>query len=140
MQQHLEKAISIALSAHKGEIDKGGSPYILHPLRVMLNMDTIEEKIVAILHDVVEDSAISIQNLKDEGYPEIILKAIELLTKDVNQSYEEYILDIRKNRLATKVKLADLKDNMNINRLMDPNDEDKARLKKYKAAYKVLKF
>ena len=97
MQQLLEKAISIALSVHKGKTDKGGNPYILHPLRVMLDMTTIEEKIVAVLHDVVEDSHTTIQNLREENYSEEILDALTLLTKNQNQTYNEYILEIKKN-------------------------------------------
>ena len=138
MQQLLEKAISIALSVHKGKIDKGGNPYILHPLRVMLDMTTIEEKIVAVLHDVVEDSHTTIQNLRDENYSEEILDALTLLTKNQNQTYNEYILEIKKNTLATKVKLADLRDNMDKKRLLNPNKKDIARINKYKIAYSLL--
>jgi len=138
MQHLLEKAISIALAEHKGQKDKGGNPYILHPLRVMLSVETIEEKIVALLHDVIEDSNITIQNLIEEHFPEEILKAIILLTKKQNQSYEDYILAIKKNSLANKVKLADLKDNMDKKRLLNITEKDKARLKKYRYAYKML--
>jgi len=138
MQQLLEKAISIALSVHKGKTDKGGNPYILHPLRVMLDMTTIEEKIVAVLHDVVEDSHTTIQNLREENYSEEILDALTLLTKNQNQTYNEYILEIKKNTLATKVKLADLRDNMDKKRLLNPNKKDIARINKYKIAYSLL--
>lgn len=134
----IEQAISIALKAHKGKLDKGGNPYILHPLRVMYCMDTPEEKIVALLHDVVEDSGFTIQQLKEKGFPEKVLKAVALLTKTENQEYENYISAIRKNPLATKVKLADLRDNMNLTRLKKITQEDKQRMKKYKGAYKLL--
>lgn len=135
MQQFLEKAISIALIAHKDKTDKNGIPYILHPLRVMLEMDTMEEKIVAVLHDVVEDSSITIQNLKEEKFPDIILNALILLTKNKNQTYDEYILEIKKNILAKKVKLADLRDNMDEKRFLNPNEKDFERMNKYKTAY-----
>lgn len=138
MQQLLEKAISIALSAHKGKTDKSGNPYILHPLRVMLDMATIDEKIVAVLHDVVEDSCITIQNLREENYSEEILNALTLLTKNENQSYDEYILEIKKNALAAKVKLADLRDNMDKKRLSNLTQKDTTRLKKYQTASKQL--
>lgn len=138
MQQLLEKAIEIALSAHRGKVDKGGFPYILHPLRVMQVMETMEEKIVAMLHDVVEDSDKTIQNLKEENFSKRILRAVALLTKKENQSYDDYIGAIKKNTLASKVKLADLKDNMNKMRLLNFTERDKARLKKYKDAYKML--
>ena len=138
MQQLLEKAISIALQAHSGKTDKGGNPYILHPLRLMFAMETEEEKIVALLHDVVEDSTTTIQNLKEEKFSKRILSAVALLTKKENQSYQEYILAIKKNPLATKIKLADLKDNMNTKRLKKITETDRERIKKYKAAHKLL--
>ncbi|MEI6554601.1 MAG: GTP pyrophosphokinase [Paludibacter sp.] len=138
MQLQLEKAISIALLAHKGQIDKGGNPYILHPLRIMIGMPTIEEKIVAVLHDVLEDSNITIQNLREENYSEKILNALTLLTKNENQSYNEYISEIKKNTLATKVKLADLRDNMDKNRIINPNEKDIERMNKYIKAFKQL--
>lgn len=137
-EQLLEQAIYIALHAHKGKTDKAGSPYILHPLRVMLAMETTEEKIVAVLHDVVEDSSFTIQKLKQEGFSKKVLDAVSLLTKTQNQDYESYISAIRKNSLATKVKLADLKDNMDKSRLKEITEADLIRIKKYKAALKQL--
>ena len=138
MQQLLEKAISISLSAHCGKTDKGGNPYILHPLRIMLSMDTNDEKIVALLHDVVEDSHITIQQLRDEKFSKKIVAAVSLLTKKEKQHYADYISAIKKNPLATKVKLTDLKDNLNISRLKKITEKDKLRIKKYRAAYKFL--
>lgn len=137
-QQLLEQAIYIALQAHKGKADKGGGPYILHPLRVMLAMETTEAKIVAVLHDVVEDSCFTIQQLKQEGFSKKVLDAVSLLTKTENQNYENYISAIKKSSLATKVKLADLKDNMDKSRLKKITEEDLIRIKKYKAAFKQL--
>jgi len=137
-QQLLEQAIYIALQAHKGKADKGGSPYILHPLRLMLVMETTEEKIVAVLHDVIEDSSFTIQKLKQEGFSKKVLDAVSLLTKTENQNYENYISAIKKNPLATKVKLADLKDNMDLSRLKKIVEEDLIRIKKYKSAVKQL--
>lgn len=137
-QQLLEQAIYIALQAHKGKADKGDNPYILHPLRVMLTMETTEEKIVAVLHDVIEDSGFTIQQLKQNGFSKKVLDAVSLLTKKENQSYQDYISVIKKNPLAVKVKLADLKDNMNTKRLKKITEADRERIKKYKAAYKFL--
>ncbi len=139
MQEYLEKAIQIALDAHRGKIDKGGSPYILHPLRIMLSMETIDEQIVGILHDVIEDSIVTIDDLRTENFSENILEALELLTKKVHQSYEEYIFDIKYNQLAKKVKIADLEDNMNIKRLNILTGKDIERIKKYRNAFKLLK-
>jgi len=137
-QTLIEQAISIALTAHKGKLDKGGDDYIVHPMRVMNTMETTEEKIVALLHDVVEDSNITILQLKENGFPKKVLKAVALLTKNENQEYEKYIEAIKINPLATKVKLADLKDNMNLTRLKKITEADKRRMKKYKTACKLL--
>ena len=138
MQKLLEKAIFIAISAHKGQVDKGGNLYILHPLRVMLAMENVEEQIVAMLHDVIEDSKITIKELEDNKFPKQILEAVALLTKKNDQPYEDYILAIKKNSLARKVKQADLKDNMNKNRLKKVTEADQLRIIKYKKAYKLL--
>jgi (p)ppGpp synthase/HD superfamily hydrolase len=138
MQQLFEKAMSIATKAHEGQKDKAGAPYLLHVLRVMMQVEKMDAKIVALLHDVVEDSETSIENLAKEGFPNKILKAVELLTKTEHKLYEDYIQEIKKNDLARVVKLADLKDNMNISRLKALTENDKLRIKKYRAAYKLL--
>jgi (p)ppGpp synthase/HD superfamily hydrolase len=138
MQQLFEKAIMIATKAHAGQKDKAGAPYLLHVLRVMLSVEKINEKIVALLHDVVEDSEVTFEELANKGFPKKILKAVELLTKTENKPYEDYIQEIKKNELARVVKLADLKDNMNISRLKTLTEYDKLRIKKYRAAYKFL--
>lgn len=138
MQHLLEKAILIALTAHKGQVDKGGNPYILHPLRLMHSVNTIEEKIVAILHDVVEDSSITTLDLKKKRFPKPIIDAITLLTKKDNQSYDKYILTIKENPLATVIKLADLRDNLDNRRLKIITDNDKKRIARYKWAVKTL--
>lgn len=138
MQYLLEKAISIALAAHKGQVDKGGGPYILHPLRVMLSVETLNEKIVAVLHDVVEDSDITIDELRLAGFNEAILDAVQLLTRENVVSYEDYIKNMKSNSLAVSVKKADLNDNMNMARLYSPNNSDSKRLEKYKRALQVL--
>lgn len=138
MQQLFEKAMDIALKAHQGQTDKAGAPYLLHVLRVMMSMDKMDEKIVALLHDVVEDSEATIEDLAKAGFPVKILKAVELLTKTEQKLYEDYIQEIKKNDLARVVKLADLKDNMNISRLKALSENDKLRIKKYRAAFKLL--
>ncbi len=138
MQHLLEKAISIALAAHKGQVDKGGCPYILHPLRVMLSVETLNAKIVAVLHDVVEDSDITIDELRLAGFNEAILDAVQLLTRENEVSYEDYIKNMKSNSLAVSVKKADLNDNMNVARLSGPNNSDSKRLEKYKRALQVL--
>ncbi len=138
MQQLFEKAIMIATKAHEGQKDKAGAPYLLHILRVMMSVERMDEKIVALLHDVVEDSEVSVEELAYERFPKKILKAVELLTKTEKKTYEDYIQEIKNNDLARAVKLADLKDNMNITRLKKVTESDKLRIKKYKAAYNLL--
>lgn len=138
MQQQLEKAISIAISAHKGFVDKGGDPYILHLLRVMLAVDTLEERIVAVLHDVLEDTSVTSHQLYKTIISKNLLEAIELLTKKTNQSYESYIVAIKRNALAVKVKKADLLDNLDKSRLKVVTQKDKLRIEKYEKALKFL--
>ncbi|MCB9257288.1 MAG: GTP pyrophosphokinase [Chitinophagales bacterium] len=138
MQKHFEKAMSIAIKAHEGQKDKAGAPYLLHVLRVMMSVEKMDEKIVSLLHDVVEDSEMTLVGLAKEGFPKKILKAVELLTKTESKPYKDYIQEIKNNDLARVVKLADLKDNMNITRLKKVTESDKLRIKKYKAAYNLL--
>lgn len=134
----LEKAIIISVKAHSGQVDKGDEKYIFHPIRVMMNAISIDEKIIAILHDVVEDSGITIENLKNEGFSENILSAIDCLTRRKKESYEDFINRISKNKLATNVKILDILDNLNTSRLKTISDIDKERLNKYREALKFL--
>ena len=122
----LEKAIEIAVSAHKGQVDKAGQPYILHPLRVMFQMDTEVEQIVAVLHDVVEDAIDwNFQRLQEAGFGDEVIEALRLLTKnDDHEPYLDYIKRIGENSIARKVKLADLWDNMDPRRLSKVTDKD----------------
>jgi (p)ppGpp synthase/HD superfamily hydrolase len=124
----LKKLLQIALKAHKGKKDKGGNPYILHPLRIMTIYGYFRRKNRCILHDVIEDSDISIEYLTKHKFPESITNAIALLSKTKNQDYDDYINSIKKNKLATKVKIADLEDNMNLSRLKSITEKDKQRL------------
>ncbi|EOU1990523.1 GTP pyrophosphokinase [Clostridium perfringens] len=130
----LELAIDIATKAHEGQVDKGGDPYINHPLRVMNSCDTEETKIIAVLHDVIEDTDITIDYLRNKGFGDNILVPLSLLTRGKNESYMQYIDKISKNEKAKAVKLKDLKDNMNIKRIPNPTEKDFNRLKKYKKA------
>ncbi|WP_315114108.1 GTP pyrophosphokinase [Clostridium intestinale] len=136
----LEKSIIIATTAHSGQFDKGGNPYILHPLRVMLSLDNDEDRIVGILHDVLEDTSITLRHLEDNGFlGEIeILDALVSITRKSNESYKDFILRVKLNPIALRVKLADLKDNMNISRINSPTEKDFLRIEKYKKAYKLL--
>lgn len=136
----LEKSIIIATKAHSGQFDKGGSPYILHPLRVMLSLDSDEDRIVGILHDVLEDTSLTLQDLENNGFlGQIeILDALVSITRKSNESYKNFILRVKLNPIALRVKLADLRDNMNISRINNPTEKDFARIEKYKKAYKLL--
>lgn len=130
----LEKAILIAVNAHQGQVDKAGKPYILHPLRLMFSREDETERICAVLHDVIEDTDISIDYIRNEGFSEEILAALDALTKRSKESYDEFIGRILKNKTACHVKLADLRDNMDLSRIENPTEKDYERLKKYRKA------
>lgn len=134
----LERAIEIALRAHAGQVGKDGSPYILHPLRLMSRMETDEERIVAVLHDVVEDSEVTFEDLRAIGFSETVLEALQLLTHDKSTPYEEYVERIKPHPLARKIKLADLEDNSNLRRLTHVEEKDLQRVKKYHRAWTIL--
>ncbi len=134
----LDTAITIATKAHAGQVDKAGKPYILHPLRLMLSFHNDIEMITAILHDVVEDSETSIKDLKAYGFSPQILSAIDCLSHKENEHYKDFIQRISTNELATKVKIADLKDNMNLTRLSTITPKDLSRIEKYHQALATL--
>ncbi|MGF6318443.1 HD domain-containing protein [Pseudomonas frederiksbergensis] len=139
MSQTLERAIAIAAAAHEGQVDKGGAPYILHPLKVMLRVNTLEERIVAVLHDVVEDCGISFDDLRKEGFSETVLMAIASVTKVPGESYEAFIERVAQNPIGRVVKLADLEENSDLSRIAQPSWEDLERVEKYRRAIGVLR-
>ena len=150
----LERAISIAAEAHAGQIDKAGKAYILHPLRVMLSLSTDQERIVGVLHDVVEDcKAWTFSRLADEGFSDEIILALKSVTKHEpnknpvilvgstesdEEPYEDFIRRAAANKIGAKVKRADLLDNMDLSRIAEPTDNDLARMIRYKNALKIL--
>ena len=134
----LALAIAIANQAHAGQLDKAGKPYISHPLTVMAQMDTLESKIVAVLHDAIEDSVLKIESLVKQGFPEFITDAIAAITKLEGEQYEDYILRVKSNAIARKVKIADLTHNMDITRIANPTEKDFQRLEKYKKVLQEL--
>lgn len=135
----LERAIEIATEAHRGQFDKAGNDYIGHPLRVMEAGKTTEEKIVGVLHDVVEDTDWTFERLAVEGFSGEIIEALRCVTKlSENEPYDKFIARVKENPLAVAVKLNDLSDNMDIRRLPYILDKDVKRLKKYLKAYKQL--
>ncbi|MDO1445966.1 Rad52/Rad22 family DNA repair protein [Rhodocytophaga aerolata] len=134
----LQKAITIAVEAHKNQTDRYQAPYIMHVMRVMMRGKTEEEKICGILHDVVEDTEWTFEDLKKEGFTDAMIEALRCLTKGENEPYDDYISRVKTNKLAIAVKLNDLEDNMDVRRLpqMEPNDVD--RFNKYLKAYQQL--
>lgn len=135
----IEKSLQIALAAYSGKKDKAGETYILHPLRVMEKMESTEQKAVAILHDVIEDSDYTAEALLAAGIPNQVVAAVVSLTRNEGESYAAFIDRVALNELATAVKLADLADNMNILRLEEIRENDLRRLEKYHKAFRVLK-
>jgi len=134
----LEDAIALAVAAHHGQRDKADQTYILHPLRVMMRLDTDEERTVAILHDVVEDTPYTLERLRELGYPENILGALDALTRRQDETYEAFIERLRPLALARRVKLADLEDNMDVRRTGTLSDKDVERLGRYLRAWRRL--
>ena len=135
---YLDRAIELAKQHHEGQTDKAGKPYIEHPLRVMNQVESEEEKIVAVLHDIVEDTDISLDDLRNEGFSEKVVSAVECLTKQDGENYDSYIERISFNPLAVKIKLADLEDNRDLTRLPEVTDKDLERLEKYDKALEKL--
>lgn len=135
----LEKAILIAINAHQGQTDKAGESYILHPLRVMFSRKNETERICAVLHDVIEDTDVTLDYLRDEGFSEEVLSSLDALTKRNDEDYNEFIDRVIRNNIACHVKLADLCDNMDLSRIKNPTKKDYQRIEKYrKAANKIL--
>ena len=134
----LDLAIKIVEKAHTGQIDKAGKPYILHPLTVMAQMEDVESKIVALLHDAIEDSDLTITELSQQGFPELITEAIAAITKLDGELYDDYLLRVMGNAIALKVKIADVRHNMDISRIDNPTARDFQRLEKYQKVLKQL--
>jgi (p)ppGpp synthase/HD superfamily hydrolase len=137
----LERAIQIAVEAHSGQTDKAGQPYILHPLRVMLSLKTEDQRIVAVLHDVVEDcEGWNFEVLEAEGFNPRIIKALQSVTKreDGDEGYDDFVRRAMENDIGRPVKRADLMDNMDIMRISEPTEADFKRLARYRQAIKIL--
>jgi (p)ppGpp synthase/HD superfamily hydrolase len=139
---NIEKSIDIALRAHAGQVDKSGAPYILHPLRLMLRMKSESEMMAAVLHDVLEDNpAWTDERFRAEGIPEDVIEIVGFLTKTAEEKKNNYDLFIRRvaqHPAATRVKLADLEDNMNLDRISQPKAEDFERAEKSRKAQEFL--
>jgi len=133
-----KKAMKLAYAAHKGQLDKGGTPYIFHPIHIAEQMDDEETTIVALLHDVVEDTEITLDRIRQEGFAQNVVEAIALMTHDSSISYLDYVRSLKNNSIAAAVKLADLKHNSDRSRLATVDGEAAKRLDKYKQAIEIL--
>lgn len=134
----LERAIQIAAKFHSGQVDKGGQPYVLHPLRLMFAVQTPQERMAAVLHDVVEDTDMTFTDLENEGFSQEVVAAVKALTKLPGESRMEAAHRAAANPVARAVKLADVTDNMDLSRISDPSERDFARLKEYEQVRLIL--
>src|ERR1700687_2428455 len=135
----LERAICIAAEAHAGQLDKAGAPYVLHPLRMMLRASSIDERILAVLHDVCEDCpGWTFDRLRGEGFPNHIIDAVDSVTKRDGEDYEAFVRRAAANPIGRRVKLADLHDNCDLSRIAAPSECDLQRIEKYRRAIDLI--
>jgi (p)ppGpp synthase/HD superfamily hydrolase len=134
----LERALQIAVKAHAGQKDKTGAAYIFQPIRVMMRCATLNAGVVALLHDVVEDTAVTLDQLQAEGFSAEVLSTLRLVTHLPGMPYEDYIERVMADRTAIEVKNADLEDNADIRRWQELDDYAVKRLRKYAVAYRRL--
>lgn len=134
------KAMKIAYEAHKGQVDKAGLPYIYHPVHLAEQMETEDTCVVALLHDVVEDTDVTMDDLRKAGFTDVQLEAISSMTHEDSVEYMDYVREVKKNPIATAVKIADILHNSDITRIENPTEKDLSRYeRKYKAAMDFLK-
>ena len=134
----LERAIELAVTHHRGQRDKAGHPYILHPLRVMLACQGEEAQMVAVLHDLLEDTPLTPEDLRREGFSEFVIEGVESVTRQPEEVYEDFVLRAKAHPLGRAVKLADLEDNMDVRRLAALTDKDLHRLQRYRESWQLL--
>jgi (p)ppGpp synthase/HD superfamily hydrolase len=135
----LERAIAIAAEAHAGQVDKAGAPYVLHPLRMMLRVSSTDERIVAVLHDLVEDCPEwTFDRLRGESFSDHIIQALQSVTKRDGEDYEAFVRRAATNPIGRHVKLADLHDNSDLSRIAMPSEQDVRRMEKYRRAIDLI--
>ena len=135
----INRAYRLALKAHENQVDKGGKPYIEHVMKVASSfVGDYETRIVALLHDVIEDTPYTLEDIIQEGFSKSIIEAISVITKSDDMDYMEYIEAISNNEIARKVKIADLRHNMDISRIPNPSKQDFERIIKYQKALVYL--
>ena len=138
MSKLLEIAIDLSQYAHEGQVDKAGQPYFLHVQAVADGVDTEELKVIAYLHDICEDTPFGIDDLTELGFPDKIVQSVRVLTRAKGTPYSEYIAAVKRDDNARKVKISDLRHNMDISRIPEPTEADYRRLEKYKKALDYL--
>lgn len=137
----LDKALRLAVQVHSGHVDRGGRPYLLHILQVVAGCkDDLDSATLAALHDVVEDSTLTLKDLREQGFPAQIVEGVDALTRRDGEAYEDAIERAAKNALARKVKLSDLESNLDVRRLTQVTASDIGRLERYTKAWKRLAF
>lgn len=137
-QSQSEKAYEIAKRAHKGQVDKAGEDYIKHPEKVASFVETDEEKAVAYLHDVIEDTELTLEDLHGYEFSKEVIEAVDIITKKKGEDYRSYLNSVKKNKLARAVKLADLRHNSDLTRLTKVTEKDIERKEKYQKAIEFL--
>ena len=135
MNEVFETALEIALKAHKGQVDKNGVAYITHPLAVAAQLDSLELKTIALLHDTIEDTDVTAEYLLERGIPKELVEVVQLLTKPEDVEYESYLKRVRENPMAKAVKLADLAHNTSPERASGLNEKRRA---KYELAKRIM--
>ena len=139
MSQYLHKAITIACEAHQSQSSINGEPYILHPLRLLIKAKSNEERIIAVLHDVIEKTNISLVDLKNKGFDQNIISSIDSLSRRKSESYIDYIERLMQNRISVKIKLLDLADNIKMHRENNKDGIYDAKINQYKIALKQIR-
>jgi len=139
MKPTLEDAIRLAVEAHQNQRDRYGQPYVLHPLRVMFRLDNERDRVVGVLHDVIEDTRYTVEDLRGMGYSDEVLEALDSVTKREGEAYEDFVLRSRANPIGRRVKLADLEDNMDVRRMAEIGVPETERLARYRKAWSVLR-
>jgi hypothetical protein len=137
----LDEALVLVSTHFRGVTDKSGAPYVLHCIRAMMSVESLDAKMVAVMHDLVEDTPVTLEQLREKGFSDSVLNAVDLVTHTDDVTYEDYIVKIKANPIAREVKLADLKDNTSLGRALyreKSNGRDAVRLQKYVLTYQFL--
>ena len=133
-----KKALKLCFEAHKEQVDKSGMPYVFHPFHLAEQMTDETTTVVALLHDVVEDTELTFDDLEKQGFGEEIISVLKLLTHNDDTPYMDYVAKIKNNKIATAVKLADLRHNSDLTRLDVVDEKALKRKEKYEKAIKLL--